>query len=122
MNLRGDSIPPTGMNGIQIRDYTAALALSSSLAHIRVPPGARHTLSWSTRSDKYYYILSGALHFEVDGTGSTLGTGDVCIVKKGQPFTYENRSDGPVEMILFHTPSFEMEAEVFQTLGFSENP
>ncbi len=90
--------------------------MSSSLALIRVPPGARHALSWSTRSTKYYCVLSGAIHFEVDGTGSVVGTGDVCIVKKGQPFSYENRSDDPVEMILFHTPSFKLEAEVFETL------
>jgi mannose-6-phosphate isomerase-like protein (cupin superfamily) len=88
--------------------------LSSSLAHIRVPPGARHALSWSTRSDKTYYVLSGELTFELEGAGSVLGAGDVCIVKKGQPFRYENRSAGPVEMILFHTPSFDLEAEVFE--------
>jgi len=114
MILRGESVPPFDFDGLQIRDYTSGLELSASLAHIRVPPGARHALSWSTRSDKYYYVLSGALHFVVEDTGTVLGRGDACLVKKGQPFWYENCSDGPVEMILLHTPSFSLEAEVFE--------
>ena len=114
MIVRGKSIPPFDFDGLQIRDYTSGLEWSSSLAHIRVPPGARHAQSWSTRSDKYYYVLSGALYFEVEDAGSELGAGDLCIVKKGQPFWYENRSDAPVEMILLHTPNFSLEAEVFE--------
>lgn len=114
MYLRGESITPIDFDGLQILDYTAGLALSSSLAHIRVPPGVRHALSWSTRSDKTYYVLAGELWFEVEDAAGVLGAGDVCIVKKGQPFWYENRSDGPVEMILLHTPSFKLEAEVFE--------
>ena len=114
MNLRGESVSPIDFDGLQILDYTAGLDSSSSLAHIRVPPGARHALSWSTRSDKYYYVLSGPIHFSVEGEETVLGQGDVCIVAQGQRFTYENRSDAPVEMILFHTPSFKLEAERFE--------
>jgi mannose-6-phosphate isomerase-like protein (cupin superfamily) len=114
MILNRASFAPIDFDGLRIVDYTAALDSSSSLAHIRVPPGARHALSRSTRSDKYYYVLSGVVHFSVEGEETTLGRGDVCIVVRGQRFAYENRSDAPVEMILFHTPSFQLEAEVFE--------
>ena len=114
MILRGESVAPIEFDGLRILDYTAGLESSSSLAHIHAPPGARHALSWSTRSDKVYYVLSGPVHFYVEGEETVLGRGDVCIVPKGQRFWYENRSNAPVEMILVHTPSFRLEAERFE--------
>ena len=114
MIIRQQSVPALDFDGLQILDYTANLATSSSLAHILVPPGARHALSWSTRSVKYYYILSGALHFWLDQEQTVLETGDVCIVCIGTRFRYENRSDAPVKLLLIHTPSFELDAEVFE--------
>jgi mannose-6-phosphate isomerase-like protein (cupin superfamily) len=108
------SVAPLGFDGLQILDYTAGLGSSSSLAHIHVPPGTRHALSWSTRSDKYYYVLAGALSFWVDGEQTTLEAGDLCLVPKGRRFRYENLSEGPVELVLFHTPGFQLEAEVFE--------
>ena len=121
MIIRRKSVSPFNFDGLSILDYTAGLDLSSSLAHIRVPPGVRHALSWSTRSDKYYYILLGSLHFALDGQESVLSQGDLGIVAQGQQFTYENRSDAPVEMILFHTPSFMLEAEEFETCRFTRS-
>ena len=115
MIVRRTSVAALDFDGLQILDYTANLASSSSLAHIQVPPGARHALSWSTRSDKYYCILSGTLHFWLDKEQTVLYAGDVCIVPKKERFRYENRSDEPVELLLFHTPSFQLEAEVFET-------
>ena len=114
MIIRQASATPLDFDGLQILDYTANQPLNSSLAHIRVPPGARHALSWSTRSTKYYYLLSGTLYFWLDREQAVLHAGDVCIVPKGQRFRYENRSDAPVELLLFHTPSFQLEAEVFE--------
>ena len=114
MIIHRESISPLDFDGLFILDYTAGLDASSSLAHIHVPPGARHALSWSTRSDKTYYVLCGAVHFSVEGKETVLGRGDVCIVPQGQRFWYENRSNDPVEMILVHTPSFKLEAERFE--------
>jgi mannose-6-phosphate isomerase-like protein (cupin superfamily) len=114
MIIRRASVAALDFDGLQILDYTANLASSSSLAHILVPPGAHHALSWSTRSDKYYYILSGALHFWLNEEQSVLSGGDLCLVPKGERFHYQNRSDAPVELLLFHTPSFQLEAEVFE--------
>jgi mannose-6-phosphate isomerase-like protein (cupin superfamily) len=114
MIIRRTSATELDFDGLQIMDYTADLASSSSLAHICVPPGAHHALSWSTRSDKYYYLVSGTLHFWLDTEQTTLQAGDVCLVPQGQRFRYENRSRDPVELLLFHTPSFELGAEVFE--------
>ena len=120
MIIRQESVPVLDFDGLQILDYTADLASNSSLAHILVPPDVRHTLSWSARSCKYYYVLSGALHFWLDQEQTVLKTGDVCIVPIGTRFRYENRSDTPVELLLIHTPSFQLDAEVFEdSLGFS---
>jgi mannose-6-phosphate isomerase-like protein (cupin superfamily) len=115
MILRGDSVPQIDFDGLYIVDYTTGIDSSSSLAQIRVPPGARHATSWSTRSDKYYYVLAGCIHFVLEDEETVLGLGDACIVAKGQRFAYENRSAAAVEMILFHTPSFDLEAERFET-------
>ena len=114
MIVRRASVTPLDFDGLEILDYTANQPLNSSLAHIRVPPGVRHALSWSTRSHKYYYILSGTLCFWLDQEQTLLQAGDVCIVPKGRRFKYENRSDAPVELLLFHTPSFQLEAEAFE--------
>ena len=112
--INRESVSSLDFDGLSILDYTAGLGSSSSLAHIRVPPGARHAPSWSTRSTKYYYVLSGPIHFGIDGDEFVLDQGDVCILFIGQRFTYENRSDTSVEMILVHTPSFNLEAERFE--------
>jgi mannose-6-phosphate isomerase-like protein (cupin superfamily) len=114
MIIRRASVTALDFDGLQILDYTANLEGDSSLAHIQVPPGARHALSWSTRSTKYYYLLSGTLRFWLDQEQTVLQTGDLCIVPKGQRFRYQNRSDAPVELLLVHTPGFQLEAEVFE--------
>ena len=109
-----ESIKPTDFDGLEIFDYTADMELSSSLAVIRVMPGIRHALSRSTRSDKYYFVVDGAVHFNIDGKDALLCDGDACVVLKGKQFWYENKSEEPVKLILFHTPSFRIEAEVFE--------
>lgn len=101
-------------DGLKITDYTANITGSSSFATITVPPGVSHAVSWSKRSDKYYFVVKGKIFFMVDGEEFTLDDGDFCIVKKGQKFRYRNDSDGDVKMVLVHTPSFAIEYEVFE--------
>ena len=115
MIVRRASLSALDFDGLEILDYTAHLASSSSLAHIQVPPGTRHARSWSTRSDKYYYVLSGTLHFWLDEEQTVLQARDLCLVRKGQRFYYQNCSDAPVGLLLVHTPSFQLKAEVFET-------
>jgi mannose-6-phosphate isomerase-like protein (cupin superfamily) len=112
--IRGADVATLDFHGLRIADYTAREgSMSSSLARIEVEPGARHGGSWSTRSDKYYYLLSGRLRVETDGAADELSPGDAWIVECGRRFSYENTSDEPAMLLLLHTPSFQLEAERF---------
>ena len=114
MLLKSAEIQPFDFDGLSIRDYTAAIESSSSFAHIRVLPGIHHRRARSTRSDKYYYILSGQLRLSVDNTDSILDVGDLYVIAKGQTFSYVNETEQSVELLLIHTPSFDLAAEVFE--------
>jgi mannose-6-phosphate isomerase-like protein (cupin superfamily) len=112
MIVRQAQVIPFDFYGLEIRDYTARHEGSSSIAEIIVPCGASHPEAWSRRSDKYYYLISGQILFWIDDKEMTLDAGDLCVIKKGQHFSYSNNSRMPVKMILVHTPSFDLEAEV----------
>jgi mannose-6-phosphate isomerase-like protein (cupin superfamily) len=111
--VRRDSLTPLEFSGLRIFDYTAGGELSSSLAVIEVPGGVRHAESWSKRSDKYYLVTAGQIRFERDGEKFDLGTGDFCLVRQGERFRYENPGVEPATLILVHTPSFDLNSEVF---------
>ena len=114
MVIRRDSIEAIDFDGLRIYDYTQGLDLGSSLAVIDVPPGGRHSRSWSRRSDKYYLVLEGDLRFVIDERPYDLHARDFCWVGKGQRFSYENPSSDPARLLLVHTPSFDLESEVFE--------
>ncbi|MEW6186172.1 MAG: cupin domain-containing protein [Thermodesulfobacteriota bacterium] len=114
MKIQKDSIDPFDFEGLAIIDYTAGKDLTSSVAEITIAPGIKHRKSYSTRSDKYYYLVSGQVRFNVDGELYDLLPGDVCLVSKGQKFSYENSSKEPAKLILVHTPSFNLDFEVFE--------
>jgi len=113
MIVRHNTVKPTTFDGLQIRDYTADHELSSSLAVIDVPPGGHHKMAYSTRSDKFYFVASGKLSFTLDDTEHQLEEGDLCIVNKGQRFAYRNEGPDPAALILMHTPSFDLNSEIF---------
>jgi mannose-6-phosphate isomerase-like protein (cupin superfamily) len=114
MIIRRQSAKPFDFEGLEIRDYTNDLRLSSSVAEITVPAGARHRRAWSMRSEKYYVGLQGKLSFTVDDRPLELEVGDLCIIRKGDRFSYENRSDEVARVLLVHTPSFDLSQEVFE--------
>jgi len=111
MFLPATEATPFEWYGLAISDHTAALELSSSVATIDVPPGARHPRAWSDRSDKYYVVMEGRVRFEVGGESSDLGPADVCIVGRGEIFEYANRTPRPARLALVHTPPFDPDAE-----------
>ena len=43
-----------------------------------------------------------------------LEQGDICIIKKGQKFSYTNESSEDVKLLLVHTPMFDLKEEVFE--------
>ena len=113
MWIRGAAVEPFDFEGLQIRDYTAGLSSSSSLATIHVAPGIRHHRARSRRSDKYYYLLSGRIRFGLEAEELDLAAGDFVLVPQGQTFWYENRTSAPAVLLLVHTPAFDADAELF---------
>ncbi len=114
MILRRRSVKPIQFDNLEIVDYTAGRELSSSIAEITVPAGVSHKLSWSNRSDKYYYVVQGQVSFSVGEATSKVASGDVIIVPQGERFSYTNTGSGDAILILVHTPSFKLECEVFE--------
>jgi len=114
MKIERDSLQPFDFEGLEMRDYTAGVEVSSSVAEITIPAGARHRRAWSKRSDKYYYVLEGSLSFTVGVTTLDLTVGDCCIVRKGERFSYCNPTEVRAKVLLVHTPRFDLAEEVFE--------
>jgi len=114
MVLKEDNTEQFDFDGLKIRDYTAKLNENSSFAVIEVSPGVSHKLSWSKRSDKYYYLISGEIIFTVNDEEFIFAAGDFCLIKKGEKFKYWNNSNNSAKMILVHTPGFRLDQEVFE--------
>lgn len=72
MIIKKNEVDAIDFNGLEIFDYTAKPNEKSSFAVIKVKPDISHQLSWSTRSDKYYYILNGSLEFYIDDKNISL--------------------------------------------------
>jgi mannose-6-phosphate isomerase-like protein (cupin superfamily) len=113
MIVRRESIVPFDFEGLLIRDYTAGMAGRSSLAVIEVPPDVHHREASSSRSDKYYYVAEGRVSFQIDGEPHELETGDFCLVRQGQRFSYGNRSRQTAVLVLVHTPPYDEASETF---------
>ncbi len=114
MIIRKDSVNPIDFSGLKIYDYSKGMDLKSSFAVIHVPPNQTHAKSWSTRSDKFYYIITGQIEFFLEGKDFTLSEGDFCVVSNGQRFAYKNNNKITAVLILIHTPSFNINFERFK--------
>ena len=114
MIIKHEAVDPLAFDELKIVDYTAGQHNSSSFAEITVPAGVSHRLSWSNRSDKYYYVVQGSVSFTVNKESGNLAAGDVCLVPQGERFSYTNTGSGDAVLILVHTPSFRLECEGFE--------
>lgn len=114
MRIPKSAIPLIDFGGLEIVDYTSGKDTSSSIAEITIPPGIRHPKAYSKKSDKYYYVVSGHVRFDVEDQSYELVPGDVCVILKEQRFSYGNASAEPAKLILVHTPAFDLQSEVFE--------
>ena len=114
MFIKQNEINPIEFDGLRIFDYTASQDTQSSFAEITVPPGISHKVSWSKRSDKYYYVIQGNINFTIGEEQKQMSSGDVCIIPKGVRFWYMNQGATDAKLILIHTPGFQLESEVFE--------
>jgi len=112
MFLSRSAMSPIDFHGLRIFDYTAGQSLSSSIAAVEVAPGAQHAEAWSRRSDKYYVVTRGEVRFALEGERHLLKAGDFCFVRQGQRFSYSNDTAELATLVLVHTPSFDLSAEV----------
>jgi mannose-6-phosphate isomerase-like protein (cupin superfamily) len=114
MMVRKEEVTPFDFGGLGILDYTAKCEEKSSFAVISVPAHCSHPLSWSNRSDKYYYIINGAIDFTINNEHYTLNQGDFCLIKKGDTFKYANSTQIAASLILVHSPNFVFGEEKFE--------
>jgi mannose-6-phosphate isomerase-like protein (cupin superfamily) len=114
MIIKENEVEQFDFDGLKIKDYTSALDENSSFALISVPPQISHKVSWSKRSNKYYYVIAGIITFTINDKEYVLSSGDLCLIKKGDKFRYTNESQDIVKMILVHTPNFKLDQEVFE--------
>lgn len=114
MIIRKEQVSEIDFDGLNIFDYTSGCNESSSFAIIKVPKNIRHKVSWSKKSDKYYYVIEGEIRFTIDTKIFILKSGDFCIIKKGSEFSYHNESESVVILVLVHTPNFDLHEEVFE--------
>jgi mannose-6-phosphate isomerase-like protein (cupin superfamily) len=114
MIIRADALAKIVYEGLAITDYTGGAGLRSSVAIIEVPSGTCHPRAWSRRSDKFYLVLDGHIRFTLGEADHDLGPRDFCFVRQGERFAYENQAPFPATLVLVHTPSFELDAEVIE--------
>ena len=67
MMMKRDTVEMIPFNELEVVDYTTGMDTSASLAIINVPPDARHPETYSTKSDKYYFVLEGQVRFGLSG-------------------------------------------------------
>ncbi len=79
MIIRKTELTSFDFSGLEIFDYTAKGNEKSSFAIIKVKPDVKHQLSWSKRSDKYYYVINGNIEFSINDENITLHEGDFWI-------------------------------------------
>ena len=53
------------------------------------------------------------IHFRLENKEFDLNVGDFCLVKQGEKFSYRNVQDTNAQLVLVHTPSFDLASEVF---------
>ena len=114
MIVKSEAAVQVTFDGLEIRDYTPGHDHSSSLAVVEIPPGKQHRKAHSTRSDKYYFVTEGKIRFTLGSDEYRLEKGDFCLVPKGTSFEYRNATGARAVLLLFHTPSFDLSAEVFE--------
>ena len=112
--VRSDDVTPLPLGGLRIRDLTAQVPASASVASIEVAPGAAHDVAKSTKSDKFYVCITGAVVFQVGERRVELTPYDLLVVERDEWFAYRNEGEQTATLLLVHVPPFDPECEVFR--------
>lgn len=114
LHILHGGVEPFDFHGLAITDYTRRSTDSASIAEIAVAPGVTHPTARSTRSDKFYYCLSGPIAFVVEDQQILVQTADLLVIAKGEWFAYTNATSHETRLLLIHAPSFDLPAEEFR--------
>ncbi len=111
--VSGQDVNPFDFDGLKIRELTPRGSSEASVAEIEVAPACSHQRARSSKSDKIYFCLDGAVSFWVEGRDVALGSKDLLLIRKNEWFDYRNDSQETARLLLIHIPPFEIEAEEF---------
>lgn len=111
--VSGQDVSPFDFDGLKIRELTPGGLSEASIAEIEVAPNCSHRRARSSKSDKIYFCLDGAVSFWVEGRDVALGNRDLLLIRKNEWFDYRNDSQETARLLLIHIPPFEIEAEEF---------
>jgi quercetin dioxygenase-like cupin family protein len=76
-----------------------------SLTDIELPPHTAGPPLHTHDFDEVYYVLDGALTFQVEDSLTTKGAGEVSFAPGNVPHTLANRRDAPARYVLVCTPA-----------------
>jgi RimJ/RimL family protein N-acetyltransferase len=107
MLIRDDGCKTFQVHGLNVRDYGAVADGNASVATVEVPPKGGHPYAYSSRSDKVFMMLQGALRFDIDGIAYTAKADDVVVVPKGQLFQYFDWQGQPARVLVIHVPALD---------------
>ncbi len=79
-------------------------ATALSVIEERMPPGAREVRHRHAHSRQFFYVLSGTLTIEVEGTTHQLGVRAGIELPPGTAHQAINESDADVEFLVVSTP------------------
>jgi len=72
--------------------------------HLVAPPMSGPPLHVHSREDEFFYVLSGELVFEIDGTRHTLTAGGSVALPRGVPHRYQNFTSTDATLLIMTTP------------------
>jgi mannose-6-phosphate isomerase-like protein (cupin superfamily) len=83
----------------------------------RRPPPHRHV-----NCTEAFFVLDGAVAFELDGTELTAGPGDFLLVPRGAGHTFGNGGDAQARLLVLHAPAMDAYFTELQRLWSGDQP
>jgi quercetin dioxygenase-like cupin family protein len=106
---QGESRTPTPLNivGEETHVLVSSADSRNSFAafHLVAPPMSGPPLHVHSREDEWFYVLSGELVFEVDGTRHVVREGGSIYLRRGMTHRYQNFTDRDARLLIAVTPS-----------------
>ena len=113
MLIKTEHTNEENFRGLKILDYISGMKVPFSFSVITVKKDQSYPPGYSSKSEKFYYVVKGNIVFTIEGEVFEAKKGELILVKKNHMFTYENRYPASVEMILINTPPPTNKTEFF---------